>query len=89
MTTEKTIALATWTFVGKVMSLLFNTLSRFVMAFLPRRKHLMASSHLNHIIRDSVSKYSLMGIRASTYESGGREHKHSGHNTILFPIVAK
>ena len=49
----------------------------------------MASSHLNHIIRDSVSKYSLMGIRASRYESGGREHKHSGHNTILFPIVAK
>ena len=43
MTTGKTIALTRWTFVGKVMSLLFNKLSRFVMAFLPRRKHLLIS----------------------------------------------
>ena len=35
----KTIALTTWTFVGKVMSLIFNMLSRFVIAFLPRSKH--------------------------------------------------
>ena len=41
MTTGKTIALTIWTFVGKVMSLLFNTLSRFVIAFLPRSKHLL------------------------------------------------
>ena len=41
MTTGKTIALSTWTFVGKVMSLLFNMLFRFVIAFLPRRKHLL------------------------------------------------
>ena len=39
MTTGKTIALTRWTFVGKVMSLLFNMLSRFVIAFLPRSKH--------------------------------------------------
>ena len=39
----KTIALTTWTFVSKVMSLLFNTLSRFVIAFLPRSKHLLIS----------------------------------------------
>ena len=38
MTTGKTIALISWTFVGKVMSLLFNTLSRFVIAFFPRSK---------------------------------------------------
>ena len=43
MTTGKTIALTIWTFVGKVMSLLFNTLSRFVIAFLPRSKHLLIS----------------------------------------------
>ena len=43
MTTGKTIALTRWTFVGKVMSLLFNTLSRFATAFLPRRKHLLIS----------------------------------------------
>ena len=43
MTTEKTIVLTRWTFVGKVMSLLFNMLSRFVIAFLPRSKHLFIS----------------------------------------------
>ena len=40
MTTGKTIVLTRWTFVGKVMSLLFNMLSRLVIAFLPRSKHL-------------------------------------------------
>ena len=40
MTTGKTIALTRWTFVGKVMSLLLNMLSRLVITFLPRSKHL-------------------------------------------------
>ena len=43
MTTGKAIALTRWTFVGKVMSLLFNMLSRFVIASLPRSKHLLIS----------------------------------------------
>ena len=43
MTTGKTIALTIWTFVGKVMSLLFNMLSRLVITFLPRSKHLLIS----------------------------------------------
>ena len=43
MTTGKTIALTRWTFVGKVMPLLFNVLSRLVIAFLPRSKHLLIS----------------------------------------------
>ena len=43
MTTRKTIPLTVWTFVGKVMSLLFNMLSRFVIAFLPRSKCLLIS----------------------------------------------
>ena len=43
VTTGKTIALTRWTSVGKVMSLLFNMLSRFVIAFLPRGKHLLIS----------------------------------------------
>jgi len=43
MTTGKIIALTRWTFVGKVMSLLFNMLSRLVIAFLPRNKHLLIS----------------------------------------------
>ena len=43
MTTGKTIALTRWIFVGKVMSLLFNMLSRLVIAFLPRSKNLLIS----------------------------------------------
>ena len=43
MTTRKTIALTIRTFIGKVMSLLFNIQSRFVIAFLPRSKHLLIS----------------------------------------------
>ena len=43
MTTGKTIALTRWNFVSKVMSLLFNMLSRLVIAFLSRRKHLLIS----------------------------------------------
>ena len=43
MTTGKTIALTRWTFVDKVMSLLFNMLSRWVIAFLPRSKCLLIS----------------------------------------------
>ena len=43
MTTGKTIALTTWTFVSKTMSLLFNILSRLVIAFLPRSKRLLIS----------------------------------------------
>ena len=43
MITGKTIALTRWTFVGKEMSLLFNMLSRLVITFLPRSKHLLIS----------------------------------------------
>ena len=43
VTTGKTIALTIWTFVDKVMSLLFNMLSRFVITFLLRSKHLLIS----------------------------------------------
>ena len=43
MATGENIALTVWTFVGKVISLLFNLLSRFVIAYLPRSKHLLIS----------------------------------------------
>ena len=46
--TGKTIALIIWTSVGRVVSLLFNTLSRFVIAFLPRKKHLLISWLQSH-----------------------------------------
>ena len=56
MTTGKTIALTRWTFVGKVMSLLFNMLSRLVKAFLSRGKHLLIS-WLYEIIRCILLKF--------------------------------
>ena len=49
MTTGKTIALAKWTFVSKVMSLLFNMLSRLVIAFLPSRKRILISCCNHHL----------------------------------------
>ena len=52
ITTRKTIALTIWTFVSKMMSLLFNILSRFVIAILPRSKCLLISwlSHYSQLI---------------------------------------
>ena len=47
MTTGKTIAFTRWTFVSKVMSLLFNMLSRLVIAFLPRSKWLLIESYFS------------------------------------------
>ena len=49
MTTRKTIALTLWTFVGNVMSLLFNMLSRLVISFLPRSKCLLFYSCSHHL----------------------------------------
>ena len=43
ITTGKTMAFSIWTFIGKVISLLFNTLSRFIIAFLPRSTYLLIS----------------------------------------------
>ena len=43
VTTGKTIVLTIWTFAGKITSLFFNMLSRFIITFLPRRKHLLIS----------------------------------------------
>ena len=60
MTARKTIALTIWIFVGKVMSLLFNMLSRFAIAFLPRRKHLLISwlQSLSAVIWEPKKKWS-------------------------------
>ena len=49
MLTEKTKALTRWTFVGKIMSLLFNMLSRFAIVFLPRSKHLLIHGCSHHL----------------------------------------
>ena len=56
MTAGKTIALTRWTFVGKVMSLLFNMLSRLIIAFLPRSKHLLSMMEIRmDIVANPIS----------------------------------
>ena len=59
MTTGKTIALTKWTFVGKVMSLLFNMLSRLVIAFLPRSRRV----------------FNFMALVTICSDFGAQEHK--------------
>ena len=66
LTTGKTIALILQTFAGKVMSLLFNMLSRLVMAFLPRSKHLLISwlQSLSTVILETRK---INSVTASTF----------------------
>ena len=68
MTTGKTIALTGWTFVGKVMSLLSNKLSRFVIAFLPRSKVLLISLAAVTICSDfGAPQNKVHGIRSHPF----------------------
>ena len=65
MTTGKTITLTRWTFVSKVTSLLFNMLSRLVIAFPPRSKHLLISwlqSSSTVILEHKKIKYATVSI---------------------------
>ena len=78
MTTGKTIALAVWVFVSKVISLLFNTLSRFVIAFLPRSKHLLISMSI--VIWEPKK---IKSITASTF-SPSICHEVMGLDAIIF-----
>ena len=76
MTTGKTIALTRWTFVDKVMSLLFNMLSRLVIAFLPRSKRLLilCKNHLTASPRNpgsSVRSVAVSATRISPLVFGG------------------
>ena len=71
MTTGKIIALTRWTFVGKVMSLLFNTLSRFVTAFLPKSKHhSLPTEIIDHVSEPSEAQ--VLDV-SSQKEFGERE----------------
>ena len=70
MTTGKTIALTRQTFVGKVMSLVFNMLSRLVIAFLPRSKHLLISwlqSPTSVILQPRKRKSVTVGIISPSF----------------------
>ena len=71
MTTEKNMALTRQTFVGKVISLLFNMLSRFVIAFFPRSKHLLISVY-------RISVYCIISIQSAKTRPGadcGSDHE--------------
>ena len=65
MTTEKTLTLTIWTFIGKVMSLLFNMPSRFVTAFLLKSKHLLIS-WLQSLSTVILKPKKIQSITAST-----------------------
>ena len=70
MTTGKTIALTRWTFVGTVMSLLFNMLSRLAITFLPRNKRLFISwlqSQSAVILEPKKTKFFTVSIDANLF----------------------
>ena len=83
MTTGKTTALTRWTFVGKVISLLFNMLSRLVIAFLPRSKYLLISwlqSPSVVILEHKKIKYVTVSIFYLPWSDGTRCHDLSCSN---------
>ena len=86
MTTGKTIALAKWTFVGKVMFLLFNMLSRLLIAFLPRSKHLLISwlQSPSAVILEPQNIKSLTVSITRSYSSLSRSSLN--HSQLLEPI---
>ena len=83
MTTGRTITLIRWTFVGKVMSLLFNMLSRLVITFLPRRKPLLISwlQSPSAVILEPP-KNTGQRIRQSPIESIGLQKVRHGWSNI-------
>ena len=81
MTTGKTIALTRQTFVGKVMSLLFNTQFRFVIGFLPRSKHLLIS-RLQSLSTVTVESKKIKSVAASNY-SPSICHEVMGPDTMI------
>ena len=84
MTTGKTIALTRWTFVGKVMSPLFNMLSRLVIAFLPRNKHLLIS-WLQSLSTVVLEPKKIKSVTASTC-SPSFCHEVMGLDPLLFVV---
>ena len=86
MTTGKTIALTRWTFVGKVMSLLFNILSRLFITFLPRSKHLLISWQLSStaVISESGSVMSKSLRSHGLYSPWNSLGQNTGVGSLFF-----
>ena len=82
MITGKTIALTRWTFVGKEISLIFNTMSRFVTAFLPKSMHLLISwlqsTHVVTLEPKKIKSVTLSIVSPSIY------HEMMGPNAMIF-----
>ena len=77
MATGKTKALTIQTFVGKVISLLFNTMSRFVIAFLPRSKNLLISwpQSLSTVILKNISSCYYYHVPGTVPSVGSKDDK--------------
>ena len=85
MATRKTIVLTIWTFVGKVMSLLLNTLSRFVIAFLPRSKDILISG-LQSPSTVVLEPKKIKSVTASTF-SPSICHEMMGLDAIILVFL--
>ena len=83
MTTGKTIALTRWTFVDRVMSLHFNMLSRFFIAFLPRSKRLLIS-WLQSPSAVILEPKKIKSIIASTFSPSVMCHEVMGPGAMIF-----
>ena len=85
MTTGKNIALTRWTFVGKVMSLLFNMLSRFLIVFPPKRKHLLIS-WLQSSSAVILETKKIKSVSASTFSPSICHEVDSTRCLNFFPV---
>ena len=90
MTTGKTIALTRWTFVGKIMSLLLNMLSRLIITFLPRSKRLLISWLQSPFIIKTVQKMAVEGtylnIVKAIYDKPTANSILKGEKLKAFPL---
>ena len=84
MTTGETIALTRWTFVGKVMSLLFDMLSRLVIAFLPRSKRLLISWLQSQSLSVVILKLKKIKSLAVSIISPSICHEVLGPDAMIF-----
>ena len=91
MTTGKTIALIRWTFVGKVMSLFFTMLSRLVITFLPRSKHLLISwlQSTSAVILEppKIKSDTVSTVSPSSHEVMGPDAMIFVFWAMVFPVV--
>ena len=85
MTSGKTVVLTIWTFVGKVMSLLLNMLSKFVIAFLPRSKYLLIT-WLQSPLAVTLEPKEIKYVTASTF-SPSICHKEMGQDAMILFLL--